>query len=123
MLFLFCAVVVATIFLSLSASTHAHPGEPEKKLTARQVEQLDAARKARHTITRNCDSAIIAFEAQRRAKRARLAKRPTLSTALSSSASATASANTPTYTSVQNVSPSGLTFLYSDIFCDRPLVY
>lgn len=100
------AVAFALILL---VPVYAHPGEVGPILTSRQLERRQAATHARHAVARNCDGAIAAFEAQRRAKRSALmAKKHT--NHLVASASATTSANTPTYTTLQNV---GIVFDFS----------
>lgn len=114
-----------TTVVALAASVlvvpvvHAHPGEVEPVLTARQLERRQAAINARHAVVRNCDKEIRAFEVRRRARRSAFTtkkhgKSPPEhgngSTKCSSAASGTetgtktSAANTPTYTTLQNVS-------------------
>jgi len=92
---------------------HAHPGEVEPTLTSRQLERRQAAINARHAVVRNCDGAIAAFEAKRRAKRSALShkkphkqphKESSTSCEETATATTTSTAMVPTYTALQNVS-------------------
>jgi hypothetical protein len=105
----FIATAVA-FAVGLSVPANTHPGEVEPTLTSRQLEHRQAATNARHAVVRNCDGAIRAFEARRRAKRSRSvlthkkhSASQTTSCAETSSPSGTSTANVPTYTTLQNV--------------------
>lgn len=102
-----CILTAFVLALTLSLSpVNGHPGELEPILTARQLERRQVATNKRHAAARNCDSAIVAFEAQRRAKRSLLKRNASVKMAATStllSASGTVSANVPTYTALQNV--------------------
>ena len=95
--FIKMAVVLGGVLL---VPIHAHPGEVEPTLTSRELDRRQASINARHAVVRNCDGAIAAFEAQRRARRSALiAKRhgnPHHHTP-------TSTAHKPTYTTLQNV--------------------
>jgi outer membrane protein TolC len=118
-------VMAVSLAVVLLAPAHAHPGEVEPILTVRQLERRQAAINARHAAVRNCDGAIAAFEAQRRAKRSALAalyprskhgvtsthnRRPSVTASCSETSTATSTttstANVPTYTTLQNVDVS-----------------
>ena len=60
--------LLLTIFLSLLL-VNAHPGEIEPILTRHEEQLRQLATNKRHAVARNCDSAIAAYEAKRRAKR------------------------------------------------------
>ena len=108
--FISTAVVFTAVLL---VPANAHPGEMEPILTSRQLERRQAATNARHALARNCDGAIAAFEARRRAKRSGLiAKRQVTArqdnthagrTVETTPCSATSTANIPSYTALQNV--------------------
>lgn len=127
----YISAAVAFCLLLSSTAVTAHPGEVEPVLTARQLERRQAALNARHNKARNCDSAIIQYEAKRRARRSGISKRAhkpkkglpkkgnhflanvtsgslsastSAPASASASASATSSANDPTFTALQNVS-------------------
>jgi hypothetical protein len=123
------AVVAFAAVLSVPA-TNAHPGEMEPTLTLRQLERRQAATNARHAVARNCDSAIAAFEGQRRAKRSAFtAKRHVNARQRSydragravetTSSSATSTANVPTYTALQNVGVALTMSAFLVLTCDR----
>jgi hypothetical protein len=93
----------------------AHPGEVDQILTPRQLERRQADINARHAVVRNCDKEIKDFEVRRRARRSTQKhgnssppKHGNSSTKCSSAASGTetGTANTPTYTTLQNVKSS-----------------
>lgn len=95
----------------------AHPGEVDQILTPRQLERRQAAINARHAVVRNCDKEIKDFEVRRRARRSAYTtqkhgngppRHGNSSTKCSSAASGTetSTANTPTYTTLQNVKSS-----------------
>lgn len=100
--FVATAVAVAAV---LSVPANAHPGEVEPILTSRQLERRQAAANARHSIARNCDNEIRAFEAKRRAKRSALVYKRHRAGRAVATASATSTANEPTFTALQNVGP------------------
>lgn len=112
------------VSLLLTSVVDAHPGEPEPVYTARQLERRQAGIQKRHNLARNCNSAVLAYEARRKAKREAPAENPkgrghghkptqsskpfpvsnqSLLASSTSAASATSSASDPTYSSIQNV--------------------
>ncbi|KIM73375.1 hypothetical protein PILCRDRAFT_15282 [Piloderma croceum F 1598] len=102
------AAALSVFFL---VPVHAHPGEVEPTLTSRQLERRQAAINARHAVVRNCDGAIAAFEAKRRAKRSALShkephkephKKSSTSCEETATATTTSTATVPTYTTLQN---------------------
>jgi hypothetical protein len=96
--FITTAIVLSGV---LFIPIYAHPGEEEPTLTSRELDRRQAAINARHAVVRNCDGAIAAFEAQRRAKRSALIDKrhgnPPHHTT-------TKTAHEPKYTTLQNVS-------------------
>lgn len=115
---------VFIVCLLLTSIVGAHPGEPEPVFTARQLERRQEGIRKRHSLASNCNSAIAAYEARRKAKRNMIAERTKgqghghkpsqwpkpLSTtnhpcieSSTSTTSATSSAISPTYSSIQNV--------------------
>jgi protocatechuate 3,4-dioxygenase beta subunit len=96
--FIRMAAVVAGVLL---VPTHAHPGEVEPTLTSRELDHRRAAIEARHAVVRNCDGAITAFEARRRARRSALIGKRHCGNP-DHHHTATSTAHKPTYTILQN---------------------